>query len=108
MATRTLTKPPAPQDCWNWTAELDGDAERCRYGLHRDGRLLVSGSIEDLDGSHTAELHDQRLGEGASDLAELSAAWLWALACCRELMLALDGEVGWQAWPDARGGMGEA
>jgi hypothetical protein len=104
----TLTKPPAPQDCWTWTAELDGDADRCRYGLHRDGLLLVSGSIEALDGSHRAELHDQRLGETPHDLAELHGAWQWTLAECRELMLALDAQIDWQPWPDARGGVGWA
>lgn len=107
MPTRTLTKPAAATDCWTWSAELDGDAEACRFRLHRDGTLLLSGSITALDGATTAELHDQRLGEGPHDVAELSTAWLWALAECRELMQAEGGYVDWRAHPDPRGGMGE-
>jgi hypothetical protein len=107
MATRTLTKPREDYDSWSWSVELDGDAEACRYRLSRNGALLVSGSIEALDGALRGELHDQRLGETPGDLAELHRSWQWALACCRELMLALDGEVTWQAWPDKNHGWGE-
>lgn len=106
MATHSANKPPAPTDCWNWAVDLHGTAEACRYRLHRDGELLVSGSIEALDGAHRAELHDQRLGETPHDLAELHDAWQWALTCCRELMTGLDGAVSWHPHPDPYGGMG--
>lgn len=107
MATQTITKPPAQSDSWAWSVELDGGADTCRYRLHRDGREMVSGSIEALDGAHRAELVDRHMGETPQDLAELHAAWQWALACCRELMVGLDGVVTWAAWPDPNGGMGE-
>jgi hypothetical protein len=107
MATRTLKKAPADYDSWRWSVEIDGGKDVCRYRLHRDGRLIVSGSIEALDGAHRAQLADSHLGETPQDLGELHAAWQWALACCRELMLALDGEVPWVPWPDPNHGWGE-
>jgi hypothetical protein len=108
MTTLKLSKPPAADDCWSWSAELDGDAEQCRFRLSRNGDLLLSGSIAAADGATTAELHDQRMGETPHDVAELSTAWLWALAQCRELMLEAGGHVDWQPHPDPRRGMGPA
>jgi hypothetical protein len=107
MATRNLTKSHEDYDSWSWSVELAGDADVCRYQLSRNGMLLVSGSIEALDGTHRAELHDQRMGETPGDLAELHRSWQWALACCRELMLSLNGEVTWAPWPDPNHGWGE-
>lgn len=96
---RTLTKPPLPADCWTWRVELDGTADRCAYRLYRDELALVEGSIEALDGAHRARLLDDRMGEAPRDLAELHGAWQWALGCCRELMVGLDGEVHWEPHP---------
>jgi hypothetical protein len=107
MATMKLQKPPAPEACWSWSVELEGDADACRFRLQRDGLLLLSGSIAALDGATTAELHDQRIGETPHDVAEIHDAWQWALNCCRELMLGLDGYVDWKPHPDPRRGWGE-
>lgn len=108
MARRDLTKPPALRDSWTWTVGLDGDAEQCWFEICRDDLRLLSGTIAAADGATTAELHDRRMGETPHDVAELHAAWLWALEQARELMLAEGGSVDWQPHPDPRNGMGSA